>query len=294
MRTHTRSRCDLGSIVVFLALLGAAAVLTLLMQLPTGGGSNPSNLGILKPSEGHNSADPGILKPSEGHGSTDGTLSAEKEMIAAFAEAHDLRLDAWPEELIELLEGNPDTKDFVLNYPLKKDLTPSIDLSAYKNSKAVPLLLQWDERWGYTKYGNAIMGLSGCGPTCLSMVCIYLLNDAKYTPRYVADFAQRNGYCIPGSGSTWTLISQGGEALGLDVTEIPLDENRIIRSLEAGNPIICIMGPGDFTTTGHFIVMTGYVDGKIKVNDPNSPTRSELLWDLDEIKGQIRNLWVCQ
>ncbi len=31
-----------------------------------------------------------------------------------------------------------------------------------------------------------------------------------------------------------------------------------------------------------------------KVNDPNSKARSEKLWDLASIKGQIRNLWVCQ
>ncbi len=270
MKTRRRSRCGWGglSTVVFLVLLAVAVLLI------------------------HN--DSGILKLSDGYGATDGAASDANEMIAAFAKTHDLSLDAWPAGLIELLESNPDTKDFVLNYPLKKDLTPSVDLSECKNSKSVPLLLQWDERWGYTEYGNEIMGLSGCGPTCLSMVCVYLLNDTKFTPRYVADFAQRNGYCVPGSGSAWTLISQGGEELGLDITEIPLDENRIIRNLEAGNPIICVMGPGDFTTTGHFIVMTGYADGKIKVNDPNSPTRSEMLWNFDDIKGQIRNLWVCR
>ena len=273
MRTYRRRRYDWGgfSAVAFLALIAVAVLLI------------------------HNdSSNSGILELSDGHGFTDGALSNAEEMIAAFAKAHNLSLDAWPEDLIELLERNPDMKNFILNYPLKKDLTPSVDLREYKNSKSVPLLFQWDERWGYTEYGNEIMGLSGCGPTCLSMVCIYLLNDTKYTPRYVADFAQRNGYCVPGSGSAWTLISQGGEELGLDVTEIPLDESRIIRNLEVGNPIICVMGPGDFTTTGHFIVMTGYADGKIKVNDPNSPTRSERLWDFEDIKGQIRNLWVCR
>ena len=138
------------------------------------------------------------------------------------------------------------------------------------------------------------MALSGCGPTCLSMVCIYLLNDSLYSPRYIADFAEKNGYCVPGNGSSWTLISEGGKELGLDVIEIPLDEGRIMRNLEAGNPVICVMGPGDFTTTGHFIVMTGCIDGKISVNDPNSQARSNMLWEYDKIKDQIRNLWVCR
>ena len=138
------------------------------------------------------------------------------------------------------------------------------------------------------------MGISGCGPTCLSMVCLYLLRDSKYDPGYIARFSQQNGYSVEGSGSAWTLISQGGKELGLDVVEIPLDKNRIVRNLEVGNPIICVMGPGDFTTTGHFIVLTGHTDGKVSVNDPNSIRNSEERWDLERIMPQIRNLWVCR
>jgi len=266
--------------VAFIALITMVAVVVLLIRVHK--------------QEKDDCADSSVFNPSNSHDPTDDTSFGANELVAAFANEHNLSLDEWPEKLIELLKNNPDTKDFVLNYPLKKDLRPSIDLSKHINSNSVPLLFQWDEQWGYTKYGNEIMGLSGCGPTCLSMVCIYLLGDAKYTPRYVADYAQDNGYYVPGSGSAWTLISVGGKELGLDVTEIPLDEKRIIRNLEVGNPIICVMGPGDFTTTGHFIVMTDYIDGKIKVNDPNSPTRSGMLWDFDDIEGQIRNLWVCR
>lgn len=234
------------------------------------------------------------LTSSDNNPTSSDHLSGYNKVMVDFAKEHDLELDAWPDDLIEMLEKNPDAEDFVLNYPFKKDLSYEIDLHEYINRSDVPLLLQWDERWGYTKYGDGIMGLTGCGPTCLSMVCIHILNDPLYTPRYIADFAERYGYCVPGNGSAWTLISEGGKKLGLDVIEIPLDENRIIRNLEVGNPIICIMGPGDFTTTGHYIVMTGYEDGKIKVNDPNSPTKSEKLWDYGEIKDQIRNLWVCR
>lgn len=224
----------------------------------------------------------------------DGVKDTFQEKLEKFAAENHLQLDAWPDELLECARNNSEMEDFVLNYPLKKDSNPKFDLSEYKNADSVPLFMQWDERWGYTKYAGKIMGVSGCGPTCLSMVSMYLLNDAKYTPQYVAKFSEENGYGVPGSGSSWTLISEGGRKLGLDVIEIPLDEQRIIRNLEVGNPIICVMGPGDFTTTGHFIVFTDYVDGKIKVNDPNSKERSEKLWDYDQIQSQIKNLWVCR
>lgn len=215
-------------------------------------------------------------------------------MILKFAIQNELSITEWPDELIELLERNPDTKEYVLNYPLKKDLRQEINLSEYEDCESVPKLYQWDERWGYNWYAGELMGLSGCGPTCLSMVCIYLLNDTTYNPKYIADFAERNGYSVSGNGSSWDLIASGGEALGLDVIEIPLNENRIIRNLDVDNPIICVMGPGDFTTTGHFIVITDYVDGKVRVNDPNSRIRSEKLWELSEIMPQIKNLWVCR
>lgn len=220
--------------------------------------------------------------------------STTNPTVRDFAKQNGLSLSEWPEELLDLLEKNPEAQDFVLNYPIKKDLNPEIDLTEYLDTNDVPLLLQWDERWGYSQYAGELMGLSGCGPTCLSMVCLYLLDDASYTPEYIAEFATENGYSVSGNGSSWTLISEGGEKLGLDVTEIPLDENRIIRNLEVGNPIICVMGPGFFTSTGHFIVMTEYEDGYVKVNDPNSPNRSEQTWKLTEVMEQIRNLWVCR
>ena len=214
--------------------------------------------------------------------------------IRAFAAEKELPLDAWPAELIELMEKNPETEEFVLYYPLKKDLRPEIDLSGSVQTSAVPLLLQWDERWGYDRFAGELMGLSGCGPTCLSMVCLYLLDDPALTPRYMAAFAEEEGYSDRGNGSTWTLISEGGEKLGLEVEELPLHESSITRELEAGNPIICVMGAGDFTTTGHFIVLTGYADGFVTVNDPNSVQRSEKAWELSAIMGQMRNLWVCR
>lgn len=220
--------------------------------------------------------------------------STTNPAVRDFAKQNGLSLSEWPEELLDLLEKNPEAEAFVLNYPIRKNLDSEIDLTEYLDSSDVPLLLQWDERWGYSQYAGELMGLSGCGPTCLSMVCLYLLDDASYTPQYIAQFATENGYSVSGNGSSWTLISEGGEKLGLDVTEIPLDENRIIRNLEVGNPIICVMGPGFFTSTGHFIVMTEYENGYVKVNDPNSPNRSEQTWKLTEVMEQIRNLWVCR
>lgn len=214
-----------------------------------------------------------------------------KAKILRYAEANGLSYADYPESLIALLERNPETEKFVLEYPTASKETFSIDLTEYENCETVPLFLQWDQRWGYIKYGSDVAGLTGCGPVCLSMAAYYLTKDPAYSPDNMIRFASENGYYVSGSGSSWTLISEGGVKLGFEVNEIPLDENRIRRELEAGNPIICAMGPGDFTATGHFIVLTGYANGMLTINDPNNQANSNKLWSYADIEDQFRNLW---
>lgn len=54
------------------------------------------------------------------------------------------------------------------------------------------------------------------------------------------------------------------------------------------------MGQGDFTKTGHFIVLAGLKEDGIVVRDPNSKERSNKIWTYDELEGQIQNLWVLR
>ena len=212
--------------------------------------------------------------------------------VKEYADAHGVSYGDYPASLISLLERNPETETFVLEYPLYE--AADWDLSEYAGCTAVPLFLQWDQRWGYAEYGSDCIGITGCGPTCLAMAGYYLTGDESFNPQTVAEFAEKNGYYAAGYGSSWTLISEGGEKLGLDVTEIPLVKKRITDNLEVGNPIIMAMGPGDFTTTGHYIVVTGLEEGLLRINDPNSQANSNRLWSYEELEGQIRNLWVIR
>ncbi len=221
------------------------------------------------------------------------TTQAE-QLVYTYAQDHHLSYSDYPESLIELLNRNPETSKFVLEYPEKHDQDFDIDLSEYKNSAAVPLFLQWDQRWGYTPYGSDVAGLTGCGPVCLAMAGFYLTGDERFSPDQVLEFAKKEGYCVPGNGTSWKLISEGGEKLGLDVEELPLHQSTMEQELEKGYPIICVMGPGDFTSSGHYIVLTGVQDDAFTVNDPNSQGNSEKLWTYQQIQDQIRNLWVIR
>jgi len=156
----------------------------------------------------------------------------------------------------------------------------------------IPRLYQTDRRWAEKQYGTNVMEINGCGPTCLSMVYCGLTGDTKWNPYAVAKMAEENGYYVPGVGTSWDLMTEGAKKLGLKGEQMGLSENAIRNSLESGSPIICAMGPGDFTTEGHFIVLTGVnEEGKIIVNDPNSEELSEKTWDLERLMGQMKNLW---
>lgn len=200
-------------------------------------------------------------------------------------------LEKYPEDLLKALCNNNEMLDFVLGYPGQTD-TKNCRFTNKEQTEAFPLLTQWDKRWGYASYGSSCIGLSGCAPTCMSMVVLALTHNDKATPKAVADYASENGYYAEGSGTQWSFLSEGAGHFGIQAEELCLSKGKIVEELSEGNPIICSMRPGDFTTQGHFIVLVGLQDGKIVVNDPNSRKRSNMLWDYDKLESQIKNLWV--
>ena len=208
--------------------------------------------------------------------------------VKTYAEENGLHFVQYPQSLVELLERNPETEEFVLGYPLRQK--GEVNLSGV-DRQTVPLFLQWDPMWGYEKYGSDFLAVTGCGPTCLAMAGYYLTGSRNMNPRDIAKFAEENGYYAKGYGSSWTLISEGSSRLGLKATELPLVKKKMTDALEEGHPVILALGAGDFTATGHYIVLTGLQDGQFTVNDPNSVLNSEKLWSYEQLEGQIRNIW---
>lgn len=198
----------------------------------------------------------------------------------------------YPPALLEMLAGNNETLDFVLGYPEHHADAPAESLT--ESLDTVPLLLQWDRRWGYQAYGSSTISVSGCAPTSLAMAAAYLTEDSTVTPYRVARYAAEHGYYISGQGTSWSLFSDGAGAFGISCRQLSLDKMQIDAALDAGQPVICSMLPGDFTTEGHFIVLAGRTeDGEYLVRDPNSVKRSEKTWSYDRLSGQIAALWAC-
>lgn len=222
-------------------------------------------------------------------------LKEDVHMDAAYDQSADWSYiiqhqDDIPPSLLKLAMHNKETIPFVSHY-LRQPQNLSLDLKTDLKSQEIPLLLQWDTRWGYRKYGDDFIAVNGCGPTCLSMILSYLQNNASLNPYVIAKYAYQKGYYTQ-AGTSWRLMDEGARCFGVNASQMPLNEDMIKQELDQHHPIICSVGPGIFTTEGHFIVLREYKNGLIYVNDPNSRQHSQKGYRFDEIKNQIKNLWV--
>lgn len=191
-----------------------------------------------------------------------------------------------PQYINEFVDKNPQAIELKENYQPNENTDPII----LDSPNGIPLYIQWDKRWAYTTYGDEIIGTAGCGPTCLSMVAVGLTGKTTYNPRYVAKYAIKNDF-LEGSMTRWALMESGCNEFGLIASAVPLSKNEMFKQLEAGHPIIASLRPGDFTTTGHFIVITKTINDKFLVNDPNSKENSHKQWSYSQLAPQIKDMW---
>lgn len=198
-------------------------------------------------------------------------------------------MDQYPEALLNNLCCNPNMLDFALGYQENYDTT-SGTLEA-SELDGIPLFIQWDKRWGYDAYGNDVIGLSGCGPTCLSMIVIGLTKNQEATPDKLADYATEHGYYEQNSGTKWSFMDEVAAVYGVQGYYIYLSKDNMQEELSQGHPLVCAMRSGDFTSQGHFIVIAGMEGDKFLVHDPNSIERSQQLWDYNTLQYQISAIW---
>lgn len=156
----------------------------------------------------------------------------------------------------------------------------------------VPYLYQTDATWADYGYAGGSVRENGCGPTCLSMAYVALTGKTDRDPASMAAFSQLSGYVDAEGNTLWALMDEGAARLGLKSASVPADISSLRAELLAGHPVIASVGPGDFTTEGHFIVLVGIDDNdQLAIRDPNSVERSNVTWDGAKVLSQCRSLW---
>ena len=215
-------------------------------------------------------------------------LGKDSDLIAQVTESYQY----YPERLLEALANNPEMADFAVHYLENKGTALGGGLSDNEREQEYPLFLQWDPRWGYVSYGDeSVVGLSGCGPTALSMVLYYLTGNEELMPDAIAEYSMQEGYYMSGTGTAWLLLEDVPPIYGVSVSQPQKNERVMRQALDRGELIICSMGPGDFTVGGHFVVVYGYTEDGFLLNDPNCVARSRQAWPYSQIGGQIKHIW---
>ena len=96
---------------------------------------------------------------------------------------------------------------------------------------------------------------------------------------------------MEGTGTAWALMEDVPKLYGISVTQLGADENSIKATLDNGGVVICSVGRGEFTTSGHYILIYGYDSEGLVINDPNCVARSGKRWVFSDIRWQIKNIW---
>lgn len=155
---------------------------------------------------------------------------------------------------------------------------------------AVPNLYQNDPQWSAEPYASSTLGASGQAPLCMAMAAVALTGSQDVAPGDVARAIEDGGFALDGATDA-SFVPETAAALGLDAVEVSADESSMRRQIIAGKPIICVVGPGDFTETQSFIVLSGIdMDSKLVVHDPASTARSKS-WDFEAILDQAESMW---
>lgn len=196
----------------------------------------------------------------------------------------------YQKDVLELLYKNDETLDFVLSKSNFRMPGIFVKIDKECGNGVIPILQQWDSKWGWYKYGENILALNGCGPTSLAMVITGLTGNDGINPMEIAKYSDENGYHEK-AGTNWDLMTDIVEKYGVKGRRISVAKESFENALNSGNPIICSVGPGYFTEEGHFIVISGIKDGKLIIHDPNSIKNSKKLWEFNDIKNQIKAAW---
>lgn len=157
----------------------------------------------------------------------------------------------------------------------------------------IPLYYQHTGAWAKKSYGKATIAKSGCAPTCIAMVFSYLTGNDVY-PDDIVEFTG-NKYYVSGQGSSWQIFGACAEQWNIGCTAIGADSDAVAEALVAGKPVILSVGPGMFTNSGHFIVLTGIdTAAMVTVNDPNDNSRKNfknMKFDLEQIMREAKGGW---
>lgn len=169
--------------------------------------------------------------------------------------------------------------------------------------------LQTDKRWSKVSYSapgeSTTIGRSGCGPTAAAMV-VASWKDKAETPVEACAWAVEKGYKAIKNGTYHSFFKPYGAAHGLTITQITGSNvqgmsagsataihKKALEAIKQGNMVICLMGKGNWTSGGHYILWYDYDGTNVYINDPASTKAGRLKNTLALLQAQVKHYWIC-
>lgn len=164
--------------------------------------------------------------------------------------------------------------------------------------------LQTDPRWKNHDYSakgeKKTIGSAGCGPTAAAMV-IATLRDKNVTPVTTALWSMAHAYKALNQGTYYSYFVPQMSAYGIACKRLNTSNlygksssaahTEALNALKNGDWVIACMGKGNWTSSGHFILLYGYENGYVYINDPASTkaARVKNTWAL--FARQVKYMW---
>lgn len=211
------------------------------------------------------------------------------EKLATIAQ----NLDKYPDQRIpELALSEPDAIDFVAGYPTAESKASDYGQDNAKGS--YPMLFDWDTRWAYVSYAGSALGVTGSGPTALSMAYMGLTGKTDKTAAAFAADATDKGYTSTGGeGTTADLFTYEAKQLGLKIKQYDPSADSITALLSTkGTVAIVKLKEGFDTSSAHWaLIVKQNGDGSVTLYDPACSAASNHPWDVSTIAAGASDLY---
>lgn len=166
--------------------------------------------------------------------------------------------------------------------------------------------MQTDSRWKNKNYAvkgeSSTIGSAGCGPTCAAMIIAEFVNP-NITPVETCAWSLSNGYKALNQGTYYSYFKAQGAVYGLQWEQLSGSncygnknhENhaKALNAIKRGDYVIALMGKGDWTSSGHFVLWYGIDGNYVLINDPNSTKINRVRGDYKTFISQVKYYFIC-
>jgi len=157
---------------------------------------------------------------------------------------------------------------------------------------------QCDSRWKNTMYSDRhdsshTMCTSGCGPTSMAMV-VATIKDRSITPEQPAAYAVDHGLKDDDSGTYWSFFCSYAKSIGISCEQVDCGSKMsyVKSKIDDGYLGVASMGPGQWTSAGHYIAINSIDGNYIWAHDPNYKSGKSSSQSISQFQKECRQVWL--